>query len=299
MRPTLTKEFLLQEYITKRKSIKDLIRETGWSQSTICNRLKDYGITKKSLGGYPGRNSGTQLLTKEFLLKEYVERKQTTYQIAAATGVSPSAVQARLRRIGIRLRSRNEYGENLSGRKIGRLTVTNASRLTTFRGKKQTQWLCQCLCGYQKWILAHRIICGSTISCGCAEEEARRSIGSRTWTGHGQISGSYWKSILARARAKGMSFTITIEEAWDLFKRQGGKCAITGREITMTKRHRKRPRISDELRIASLDRIDSTKGYDVGNVQWVWSVVNIMKWILPQDKFVSICKDVVNHSCAF
>lgn len=46
---------------------------------------------------------------------------------------------------------------------------------------------------------------------------------------------------------------------------------------------------------ASLDRIDSSKGYEQGNVQWVHKDINNMKQSFSQDKFIDWCKKVVNR----
>ena len=46
---------------------------------------------------------------------------------------------------------------------------------------------------------------------------------------------------------------------------------------------------------ASLDRIDSNKGYIKGNVQWVHKDVNTMKMDHTQEEFIKICTMVANH----
>jgi hypothetical protein len=46
---------------------------------------------------------------------------------------------------------------------------------------------------------------------------------------------------------------------------------------------------------ASLDRIDSSLGYVRGNVQWLHKDVNWMKNTLDQDRFIELCKAIVNH----
>jgi len=63
-----------------------------------------------------------------------------------------------------------------------------------------------------------------------------------------------------------------------------GKCALSGWDISMTYANG----------TASLDRIDSTKGYEVGNIQWVHVMVNMCKNKYPQDKFVEMCKAITN-----
>ena len=47
---------------------------------------------------------------------------------------------------------------------------------------------------------------------------------------------------------------------------------------------------------ASLDRIDSSKGYIEGNVQWVHKKINYMKQQFNQTEFIEWCKKVVNHN---
>jgi hypothetical protein len=45
-----------------------------------------------------------------------------------------------------------------------------------------------------------------------------------------------------------------------------------------------------------LDRIDSSKGYIVGNVQWVHKHVNVMKNIFSQEMFIFICNQVSKNN---
>ena len=46
---------------------------------------------------------------------------------------------------------------------------------------------------------------------------------------------------------------------------------------------------------ASLDRIDSSKGYVKGNIQWVHIAINFMKHSLPEEEFVRWCCLVAKH----
>jgi hypothetical protein len=47
---------------------------------------------------------------------------------------------------------------------------------------------------------------------------------------------------------------------------------------------------------ASVDRIDSSKDYVEGNVQWLHKDINRMKWDLDTDKFIELCKLVANKN---
>lgn len=46
---------------------------------------------------------------------------------------------------------------------------------------------------------------------------------------------------------------------------------------------------------ASLDRIDSKRGYTEGNVQWVHKSVNLAKNSLSEVEFIMLCHAVTNH----
>lgn len=47
---------------------------------------------------------------------------------------------------------------------------------------------------------------------------------------------------------------------------------------------------------ASLDRIDSTKGYTEYNIQWVHKLINIAKSTLTNNQFISMCMDICENN---
>ena len=65
-----------------------------------------------------------------------------------------------------------------------------------------------------------------------------------------------------------------------------GYCALTGWELSMDYANC----------TASFDRIDSKKPYEIGNVQWVHTMVNMCKNKYPQDEFISMCKAVADKA---
>jgi len=87
---------------------------------------------------------------------------------------------------------------------------------------------------------------------------------------------------------KGLKFDLDIVWAWNLYKKQNKKCALTGLPIGFGKHN--------EETTASLDRINSFNGYVNGNVQWVHKDVNVMKNIFPVKYFVSMC-GLVYRNC--
>ena len=149
--------------------------------------------------------------------------------------------------------------------------------------------LCECDCGTIKkveiWTLKH----GITKSCGCYHAEILKKI---NWTGYKEISGKYWGSLQSSGRRKRLEFNINIKYCWGLYIKQDRKCALSGLPIEFeTLKRRKKDKF-----IASLDRIDSKKGYIVGNVQWVVKEINYMKRILTDEKFIFFCKKIAKNN---
>lgn len=85
------------------------------------------------------------------------------------------------------------------------------------------------------------------------------------------------------AEVRGYKFEVSIEYLWNLFQEQNQICAITGDYITSIKE-------------ASLDRIDSSKDYVEGNVQWVTKQANLSKHIMSMNELYEFCKKVLKHA---
>jgi hypothetical protein len=58
---------------------------------------------------------------------------------------------------------------DLSGRRVGRLTVTDRSESRVRRNSKKNRvwWLCNCDCGRSKWVMSQQLLLQATNSCGC------------------------------------------------------------------------------------------------------------------------------------
>jgi hypothetical protein len=144
-------------------------------------------------------------------------------------------------------------------------------------------WLCQCQCGKQVKLTKQEIL--NNKSCGCSKWEG---IESKLWKGYKSLSSTVYSSIKANARTRKIRFSISIKYLHDLFEKQGRKCRYTGEKITL-------PKSKKESYTASLDRIDSGKGYIKGNVQWVHKDVNIMKHDLSDSVFLELCSKIHKH----
>lgn len=182
------------------------------------------------------------------------------------------------------------------GERFGKLVILRRWTEKRLNSSKESICECQCDCG-NKAIIKSKDLKGGQQSCGCIRHRINKEHGA--WKGYGDISGSRWSSIRggAKRRSRDIPFEITIQQVWDLFNNQNSKCALSGVEISFSERDR-RYKLDKRYKdgTASLDRIDSAKGYTIDNIQWVHKDVNLMKWHLPQDIFINWCKLITGKS---
>ena len=145
-----------------------------------------------------------------------------------------------------------------------------------------------CRCGDEYTPLVESVKKGQAKSC------TKCSVGHNhhNFKGYGEIKKKIWNQIIrgCTKRSREIKIDIDIKYAWGLFLEQDRKCAITGIVIDFGTTVRK----NDQT--ASLDRIDSSKGYIEGNVQWVHKVVNRMKWDMEQEDFINWCKVISENN---
>lgn len=99
------------------------------------------------------------------------------------------------------------------------------------------------------------------------------------WLGYKELSGSWLYQYRSDAKKKGRTWDVTPEQLWELWLNQDGKCAYTGWNLTHGKD-------------ASLDRIDSSMGYTIDNVQWVHRDINRMKSDFTESYFLKLVKAI-------
>jgi len=100
----LTKEYLLEEYVNKKRFAKDISKDLGCSNVTVANYLKKYGIkieTRYAERDNKGLNPARHILTEEYLKKEYVEKARSMTNIARELNCSVALVSEYLTRFGI------------------------------------------------------------------------------------------------------------------------------------------------------------------------------------------------------
>jgi hypothetical protein len=80
----------------------------------------------------------------------------------------------------------------------------------------------------------------------------------------------HYRNIKSRNKEVG----VTLEDLRDVWNLQQEKCPYLGIKLTLNSYGKIK---KDPITSASLDRIDSSKGYIKGNIQWVSRAVNYMK----------------------
>lgn len=171
---------------------------------------------------------------------------------------------------------------NLIGKQFGSLKVVGVSGKTS-RG--QYIWDCECKCGKHKNIRGYHLTGNKIRSCGCLTRETANI----RWPQHGEIGRWLWNRTRVRAKNQKIIFNLTVEQLWDLAQKQNKLCAISKQPLIFNLNVKGKHN-------ASLDRIDSSKGYELGNVQWVTKEVNFAKHTMNQNEFILLCKQVAKNN---
>lgn len=173
---------------------------------------------------------------------------------------------------------------NLSGKAFNDLKVLGYSH--TKNGN--AIWQCLCKCGNNTQVKSINLTKNLTKSCGCRKNKYGHK--NPLYKGVADLSGGRWAKIVHHAKERGLLMNISVDEGWSIFIKQNKKCALTGMSICFGSKSNKIETT------ASLDRIDSSKGYIKKNVQWVHKRVNILKGNLPQKDLLKWCNKIVKHS---
>lgn len=103
------------------------------------------------------------------------------------------------------------------------------------------------------------------------------------YTGTDYYTGRTFAAWKSSAKRRDITWEVTKEYLDEQYKKQNGVCALSGIKMDID---------NHSPYHISIDRIDSTKGYAEGNVQFVCAVVNMMKNKLTDECFIELCKKV-------
>lgn len=139
---------------------------------------------------------------------------------------------------------------------------------------KYNSWCKSCI--KQKMASYHKVTWGP--------EELSKSAYRRS-----KSTRDYLSYLRSKAIQRGGS-CISLDELELLWESQSGLCALSGWEMTT--------KLGSGVVATncSIDRIDSQKGYESGNVQLVCRAVNVAKSDLSQGLFLSLCSSIVEKA---
>lgn len=224
-----------------------------------------------------GRFLKAETLSKEFLHQAYVVENKSAKEIARDLNCSDFYISRCLNEHGFRRKTRGEHRrENLTDQRFDKLLVLE---------RIGDKYLCRCDCGNEFTTSSYKLKLGSRKrQCyNCASP----------CLNYQNLPRIYWTTLIKGAKKRDIEFAITMEYAWQLFEQQNGLCKLTGIQLNFAKN--KREHMTMRKTTASLDRIDSTKGYIIGNVQWVHKDINRMKQHFSEQYFKELCKKVIDY----
>lgn len=104
----------------------------------------------------------------------------------------------------------------------------------------------------------------------------------------------YMARIKSRKRKKGDT-NLTLSCLKDIWDGQNGICPFTGWKMVLPINTTGRWPESSNIIRASLDRIDSSKGYVIGNVRFICFIANLAKNKYSDSDLINFCKSVTNY----
>lgn len=178
-------------------------------------------------------------------------------------------------------KNKSKYNGNfIKGQKFGKYSIIDETIII----ENEAKILCQCECGVTNKVSCYTLIKGTSTQCSSCGNSLKKDK-NPSWKGSGDVSGKTFSKLIRDAKIREIPFEVTIDDLDLKLKNQNYLCALTGLELSTYYK---------DL-TASVDRIDSNKGYSKDNIQWVHKDVNMMKKNYDEGYFIKMCELVVNH----
>lgn len=180
-------------------------------------------------------------------------------------------------------------GEDLTGQILGKIKVI--SKVENTENGKGYRWNCECDCGCKFEIGAGYLLYYKRRECPkCSRRNAALNRPKKIYT---KISLRYIDSIIRGAKIRNLEYSVTNDYLWNIYEKQNRLCAISKLPIIFAKSCTEQ---KERKATASLDRIDSSKGYVEGNVQWVHKHINEMKKRYTDEYYTFMCQQVAKNT---
>lgn len=187
----------------------------------------------------------------------------------------------RLRMLGLgRKRYKNGLHKliDMSGQTIGEIKVESISRKVGKQGKYL--WNCHCLVCKTKYEFSRpQIMRRERMPCPKCLYPSRYDPDLQPC---GEITYLHMARIRRGAISRELEMEVKADYLWRLFLRQKRKCKLTDLPLTMGRLGKEGRKTTS----ASLDRIDSDKGYVKGNVRWIHKELNFLKGDLSDERLL-------------
>ncbi len=221
------------------------------------------------------------ILTKTFLNEHFIKRRKSVGLIASELGLnSKNSVSQAIERYGLTRGALHDSSHIFTQQFLEENYVKQNLSLKDVA----------VLGGFQRKSIVRKAL----IKHGIQVREHTRShkmiMASQNKRSHHTISGRYFHSLISGSVRRNIHFDITLEQIWDLLVSQKHKCKLSALPIRFHQ-----PGEKATAQTASLDRIDSDKGYTLDNIQWLHKDVNKMKWEHSQDRFKQLCKLIARN----
>lgn len=177
---------------------------------------------------------------------------------------------------------------SLIGKEFGRLVVTAKSDKRASNG--DSFWICDCSCGNKNiFVMRSNLVAKNkykTLSCGCYKNDGEHVINRESDRENHIVKYLYGK---LKVRNKKLGFDNSEIINFDMFQSMIFKecyyCGLENGNTTYDTGNKKR--VSDTvLHHSGIDRIDSNKGYVIGNVVPCCKYCNMAKMDRSQDEFL-------------
>lgn len=169
------------------------------------------------------------------------------------------------------------------GETFGRLTVISFSH---FSGKHRRHYLCRCECGGEKTVQKTLLKNGNTRSCGCLSREQK--LAQRLPKDAGVINNLVLQ-YKRHARDRGIEFKLTRDRVESLVRSSCDYCGDPAGNLKKTKNFR------EGFPHNGIDRIDSARAYEEGNVVPCCGACNRAKGAMSREAFVALASRIADH----
>lgn len=109
----------------------------------------------------------------------------------------------------------------------------------------------------------------------------------KIYKNYNDISSYFIYSLNQSAKNRNLKLEISPEDIWNLYIYQDRKCALSGWDILFS--------LNREKNTASVDRINSSQGYTIDNIQIVHKDINILKMNWSEEYLYKMCNSISGY----